>query len=151
MNEMKKTTLLAIVLVCVLWLPFSCALVGDETIQLRRSLLDFEQFGFARNGVISLKVTTFPVQENVSLYICTDKEFDLLNSYLDPEESTFCNNPTSYCEYSGDHRLEVNDYRVTTKNRYRIIFVVKCVYAILCIVLINLRFCVIAMWSQRAC
>lgn len=113
-----------IILVCVLWLPFSWGLVEDRTIHIRLNIDDFQQFGFARNGIISsLKVTTMPPQENVSLYICTDKEYDLLNSYLDPDELNFCSNPTSYCEYGGDHRLEVTNYRVASKNRYHFVLV----------------------------
>jgi len=116
---MFRTIILTSILFLLWNLSFTAALVGDKEITLR-ILSDFEQFGFAKGGFLSLKVQAFPPQSNVSLYICTDKEFDLLSSY-DPNEQSFCNNP-GYCEYNGDYRVEVN-YNVRTKNKYHLVLI----------------------------
>jgi hypothetical protein len=112
---------LALALLCVfLCFSFSCGLVEHKNIDLR-ALNDFEQWGFAAGGTINLKTTINPPQENVSVYICTDKEFDLLNSYSDADEMGFCNNPY-VCEKTSNYKVAL-DYAVHTKNVYRIFFI----------------------------
>lgn len=114
------------IVVLLLWVSLSSALVVHKTVTLRSNPLDFEQFGFEAGGEITLSAITSPAQENVSLLICTDKQFDLVSSYSDPNESGFCTNSKT-CEYTTNNKTDVH-YRVQNKNRYRIFNTCDCTF-----------------------
>lgn len=115
---MRSSFPLVVLSVCLY--AFCCnALVARSAFQVRsHGLTDFEQFGFAAHGSISLSATTFPVQQNMSLYICTDQEYDVLTSYYETDTRQICNDP-SVCEKTVDYSTKVN-YHVDKKSIYRI-------------------------------
>jgi hypothetical protein len=123
----------AVFLLHVLWVSLASALVVHKTISLHE-WTDFEQFGFAPGGHIALKAYINPPQENVSLLVCTDKEFDTLSSLSADMEMGYCS-PPQRCDYHADYRTPV-DYRVQGKDRYRIFVLLSHSYSIIHLVML---------------
>ena len=149
--DMHICSSLAVLLLYVLLVSLASALVVDKTIFLRQ-LTDFEQFGFAANGTIALRVSTDSPQANVSVFICQDKQFDQLTSTSDPSSIDFCSNTEfKTCEYYVDHNEGVQQhYRVQTKNRYRIFY--QSIHSSMHLVILLIdeeRFVVGAVWLQE--
>jgi hypothetical protein len=109
---------LVVLLLHVLLVSLASALVVQKSITLRQ-WTDFEQFGFAANGHIALTASTSTPQKNVSLLICTDKEFDKLSTAPDVDFGYCTPNDLRECEYTADYSIPVN-YHVKYKDRYRI-------------------------------
>jgi hypothetical protein len=115
-HRMKPQLFLA-VLCCVVHTCTGLVAKSYFTIQ-GQEYYDFVQFGFAAHGSISLSITTPVSYQNLSLYICTDKEFDVLSSYYDTDTKKICSDP-SVCEHTQQYNTNVQ-YKVDSKNIYRI-------------------------------